>query len=129
MDPRLNSNAASADTNSPGGDKRDGSREQSEKAQWRRGARFHAVGTALVANSVNTYAFPLLFSKCTSADLRMSCDAYGPNIAPLLNFLASMHVVNLLLRFMVLIGFGLDFLALAYVVLAIRSLAIDSRAA
>ena len=82
----------------------------------------HVLGIGLVLNSLNTYLFQLIFTRCTSSGIRLECQDYG-SFSGIVQVLSDMAILNLLLRFMVLIGFGLDLLALAYLsILLISSL-------
>jgi len=81
----------------------------------------HLTGVALVLNSINTYGFEFFFPKCTRSSLAASCYQYGSS-AHFLESLGGLQVVNLLLRFMMVIGFGLDILAVAYLVFLCKKL-------
>jgi hypothetical protein len=83
----------------------------------------HLVGFALVLNSINTYGFQFFFPKCTHGFLATSCYEYGSGpAAHVLQALGDYQVVNLIFRFMMGLGFGLDVLAIWYVVYIYRSL-------
>jgi hypothetical protein len=83
----------------------------------------HIVGVALVLNSINTYAFQFFFPKCTHAFLATSCYEYGNGgAAHFIQALGDFQIINLIFRFMMIIGLGLDVLAIWYAVYVYRLL-------
>ncbi len=70
----------------------------------------HLVGIALVLNSILTYGLFFLFDKCTYAFLAAGCSEYG-QFAHLIEALKDLQTMNLVFRFMAMLGFGLDILA------------------
>jgi hypothetical protein len=83
----------------------------------------HLAGAALVLNSINTYGFQFFFPKCSHSFLATSCYEYGNGrAAHFLSALGDFQVVNLIFRFMMFVGLGLDVLAIWYLVYVYRSL-------
>lgn len=75
----------------------------------------HLGGVVLVLNSINTYGFEFFFPKCINSQLATSCYQYhAASLAHFLEALGDLRTVNLLLRFMMIVGFGLDVLAIWY---------------
>jgi hypothetical protein len=86
---------------------------------WREVIRplIHLFGIALVLNTINTYFFPYLFPDCETQGIAAThCPASYGNYRDLVESLGGLRLANLILRFMALIGFALDFLALFYVI-------------
>jgi TPR repeat protein len=93
---------------------------------WRRGVLatyVHVVGIVLVVNTLITYGLPqLLFPKCSAgAWLATSCWQYKDlGVRRLATELHDWQMMNLIWRFMAMIGFILDVLAAWYVVYLCR---------
>jgi TPR repeat protein len=88
---------------------------------WRRvvlAAFVHVIGAALVLNTLNTYGLPeLLFPKCSYGYLAASCQAYqNPTVRHLATQLRDWQTLNLIWRFMAMVGFIFDALGIWYVV-------------
>jgi len=81
----------------------------------------HIGGVLLILNTVNTYEFGLIFQGCKQYGMTTTCTAYG-HYNHIIESVGSLQVVNLLARFMILIGFGLDFLSLLYIAFLYRQL-------
>ena|SRR5579862_5727968 len=78
----------------------------------------HLIGLVLVLNSINTYGFQLFFPKCRGNDMTTSCYQYhfSDRVAHFLQTLGDLQIENLLFRFMMIMGFALDILAVWYLV-------------
>lgn len=85
------------------------------KSPWKR-FFIHVFGIALVLNSINTYGFQYFFPGCANHyGLAPDCSSYGA-WRGVLETLGAWYVVNVLIRFMALLGFALDALALWYLI-------------
>jgi TPR repeat protein len=93
---------------------------------WKRGvlaSYVHVVGIVLVVNTLITYGLPqLLFPKCSAgAWLATSCWEYKDlGVRKFATELHDWQMMNLIWRFMAMIGFTLDMLAAWYVVYVCR---------
>ncbi|HTV38535.1 MAG TPA: hypothetical protein VMF12_19055 [Xanthobacteraceae bacterium] len=77
----------------------------------------HLLGIALVLNSINTYFYPYLFPGCQTPGIAAThCPASYGDYRDFVESLGSLRLANLILRFMALIGFALDFLAVFYLI-------------
>jgi hypothetical protein len=77
----------------------------------------HLGGVALVANSLITYGFPLLFPHCAHDFLATACTQIAdPHTRKIVNAFGDWSMVNLIFRFMAMVGFVLDGLAVWYLV-------------
>jgi hypothetical protein len=86
---------------------------------WKQVVRplIHLFGIALVLNTINTYCFPYLFPACQTAGIAPThCPASYGDYRDFVESLGGLRLANLILRFMALIGFALDFLALFYLI-------------
>lgn len=83
----------------------------------------HLFGIALVLNTINTYFFPYLFPGCQTQGIAAThCPASYGDYRDVVESLGGLRLANLILRFMALIGFALDFLALFYLIYLISIL-------
>jgi hypothetical protein len=92
---------------------------------WKRAATVvfvHCVGIVLVLNTLNTYTLELFLSKCGSAWLNVHCVAPNPRFQGLVDWLTAWQMINLIARFMVIIGLLLDVLSGWYVWYLLRPL-------
>jgi TPR repeat protein len=102
--------------------------QRSKVSGWRRillASFVHVVGVALVLNTLNTYGLPeLIFPQCTAgAWLSTSCGNYqDPAVRELATTLHDWQTVNLIWRFMAMVGFLFDALAVAYLIYLGRGL-------
>lgn len=77
----------------------------------------HLLGIALVLNSINTYGFPYFFPDCRTPGIAPTvCPASYGAYRDFVESLGGLRLANLILRFMALIGFGLDLLAAIYLI-------------
>jgi len=83
----------------------------------------HVTGVLLVLNTLNTYGLPeLLFPKCAYGYLAASCPGYqNLTVRHLATQLRDWQTVNLIWRFMAMVGFIFDALAVWYLVCVVRS--------
>jgi TPR repeat protein len=100
---------------------------QNKLSGWRRmvGAMVvHVGGIVLVLNTLNTYGLPeLLFPHCAYGNLDAHCSDYKDlGIRHLAENLRNWQTVNLVFRFMAMIGFVLDALAIGYIVYLVRGM-------
>jgi hypothetical protein len=77
---------------------------------------FHVGGVLLILNSLDTYGFELLFPNCQASGMTNYCPSYG-RFEGIVEALGCLQVLNLVFRFMMLIGFVLDGLALWYLLI------------
>jgi hypothetical protein len=86
---------------------------------WKRvivAAFVHVVGTLLVLNTLNTYGLPeLLFPRCSYGYLAASCSYQDATVRHVAESLRNWQMVNLIFRFMAMVGFVFDALAIWYV--------------
>jgi len=100
--------------------------QRNKVSGWRRIALatyVHVIGIALVLNTLNTYGLPeLIFPKCTGgAWLSTSCWNYkDPAVRQVANTLHDWQMFNLIWRFMAMLGFLSDALAIWYVTYVYR---------
>jgi Sel1 repeat len=81
----------------------------------------HAVGTFLVINSLITYGFWILVPNCKFGFLAPSCTQFtDPHTRSIANWFANYAIVNLIFRFMLIFGLGMDLLAGWYLVYLAR---------
>jgi Sel1 repeat-containing protein len=81
----------------------------------------HAVGTFLVINSLITYGFWIVVPNCKFGFLAPSCTQFtDPHTRSIANWFANYAIVNLIFRFMLIFGLGMDLLAGWYLVYLAR---------
>jgi hypothetical protein len=81
----------------------------------------HAVGTFLVINSLITYGFWIVVPNCKFGFLAPSCTQFtDPHTRSIANWFANYAMVNLIFRFMAIVGLGMDALAAWYLVYLAR---------
>jgi Sel1 repeat len=81
----------------------------------------HAVGTFLVINSLITYGFWIVVPGCKFGFLAPSCTQFtDPHTRSIANWFANYAMVNLIFRFMAMVGLGMDLLAGWYLVYLAR---------
>jgi hypothetical protein len=83
----------------------------------------NAAGVALVLNTLTTYGFWLVFPHCSHNFLATSCTQIAdPHTRQIVNQIGDWAMMNLIWRFMAVVGLVLDFLAAWYVVYLCRLL-------
>ena len=81
----------------------------------------HSVGTFLVINSLITYGFWIVVPNCKFAWLSPACTQFtDPHTRSMVNWFANYAVMNLIFRFMMIVGLGMDVLAGWYLVYLVR---------
>jgi hypothetical protein len=75
----------------------------------------HCVGIALLLNTLNTYTLELFLSNCSANFLAVHCVAGNPRLQGLVDWLTNWQMINLIFRFMAMVGLVLDALSLWYV--------------
>lgn len=81
----------------------------------------HAVGAFLVINSLITYGFWIVVPNCKFGFLAPSCTQFtDPHTRSIVNSIANYAMVNLIFRFMMVVGLAMDALAAWYVVYLVR---------
>jgi len=94
--------------------------QRNKLSGWRRlviASFVHVVGVALVLNTLNTYGLPeLLFPKCSYGYLAAGCPDYqNLTVRHVATQLRDWQTMNLIWRFMAMVGFTFDALAIWYV--------------
>jgi hypothetical protein len=81
----------------------------------------HAAGVFLVGNTLVTYGFFIMFHKCSYAFLAPACTQISdPHTRQIVNSIGGYAMMNLIFRFMAVVGFAMDFLAGWYAVHLVR---------
>jgi Sel1 repeat len=81
----------------------------------------HVGGAFLVINSLITYGFWIVVPNCKFGFLAPSCTQFGdPHTRSIVNWFANYAIVNLIFRFMMIVGLGMDLLAGWYLVYLVR---------
>jgi hypothetical protein len=81
----------------------------------------HAVGVFLVINSLITYGFWIVVPHCSFGFLAPACTQFSdPHTRSIVNWFANYAMVNLIFRFMAIVGLGMDLLAGWYLVYLVR---------
>jgi Sel1 repeat len=81
----------------------------------------HAGGAFLVINSLITYGFWIVVPNCKFGFLAPSCTQFtDAHTRSIVNWFANYAMVNLIFRFMLMFGLGMDVLAVWYLVYLVR---------
>ena len=81
----------------------------------------HAGGAFLVINSLITYGFWIVVPNCKFGFLAPSCTQFtDAHTRSIVNWFANYAMVNLIFRFMMMFGLGMDVLAVWYLVYLVR---------
>jgi hypothetical protein len=74
-----------------------------------------------VINSLITYGFWIVVPHCKFGFLAASCTQFGdPHTRSIVNWFANYAIVNLIFRFMMIVGLAMDALAAWYLVYLVR---------